>query len=152
MSVDAPRPAAPREPAVIARVLGVAVAASSVSVGVITRRVSGQCIATVASFASRLPRDERVADLVGVVDHAAGDATLVVIGPAGEDLRHAITAALTARGIPLHHAQDKRTTAAQSWPEIKPANAGETTALALAHFGAVRLGWGVPTPVTEEAS
>lgn len=135
---------------------GVAVVASSVSIAVITRRVSGQCIATIASFASRLPRGERVADLAGVVDHAAGDAPLVVIGPAGggpaDDLRRAVTAALTARGIPLHHAQDKRTTAVQSWPEIKPANVGETTALALAHYGAVRLGWGLPTPITEEAS
>lgn len=63
------------------RVAGVALAASSVSVAVITRRVDARRIAAAATFTSRAPGDERAADLAAVADRAVCAAVLAVVGP-----------------------------------------------------------------------
>lgn len=113
----------------------------------ITRRANGSCIATTATFTSRAPGDERVADLAGVIDHAVCAAEMAVIGPSagreGDRLRSAVLAVLRARGVPLTTATEHAIDVTALWPAVRTVNTGETSALALAHSGAVQLGWPV---------
>jgi hypothetical protein len=129
---------------------GIDVAPTRAAVAVITRRVSGDLIAVTASFTSRAPRgEERVADLVSVVDRATCEPALAAVGPSTahpvEDLRSAVLAALHARSVPVHviPAAEQVLDVAELWPAVNLANVGEVTALRLAHAGALRLGWPV---------
>ncbi|MGH3550501.1 MAG: hypothetical protein ACRDQU_20755, partial [Pseudonocardiaceae bacterium] len=128
------------------RVVGLDLGRGSVHVAVITRRVGGDLIAAVASFTSRVPGADRVADLTGCADRGVGDAVLVVLGlpDAGraDPLRCAVTVVLGARGVPVATvaAAELAVDVAELWPAVELATAGEATALGLAHAGGLRLG------------
>lgn len=129
-------------------VAGIQLTTSSVSVALITRRANGTVTATTATFSSRLPDDERAADLAAVTDRAVCVAELAVIGPStagqGDHLRSAVLAALRARGVQVSTIPaTELTNITELWPQLRITTAGEATALALAHAGAVQLRWPV---------
>lgn len=118
-------------------------------------------------------RAARIADLAaGVVRHAANAELVVIEGPShgsrgGSPLdRHGlwwrVAAELIGRGVPVAvcapatrakfaagsgRADKAAVSSAVSrlWPDLSVANADEADAVALAHAGAVRLGWDVVT-------
>ncbi|MGH3548284.1 MAG: hypothetical protein ACRDQU_09250, partial [Pseudonocardiaceae bacterium] len=128
------------------RVAGLDFGRSSVRIAVITRRVGGDLIAAVASFTSRVPGADRVADLTGCADRGVGDAVLAVVGLPGtgpaDAVRRAVTVVLGARGVPMATvaAAELAVDVAELWPAVELATAGEATALGLAHAGGLRLG------------
>lgn len=162
------------------RVAGIDTSLTSSGVAIITRRVSGDCIATTTTITSRGKRDDglperanRMTGLAGDIDRAAGPAVLVVIenpahgakGGSPMDRHHLwwlVVARLITRGVPVALCApatrakfatgtgraDKAAVSAavtRLWPGLELANSDEADALALAHAGAVRLGWEVPT-------
>lgn len=115
-------------------VAGIQLATSSLSVAVLSRRVDGCCIATTATFTSRVPGDERAADLAAVADRAVCAAELAMIGPStgspADHLRSLVLGALRARGVQVSTVPATELgNATDLWPELRTTTTGEATAL-----------------------
>lgn len=161
-------------------IAGIATSLVSSGIGIITRRVSGDCLASATTLTSRgqrgdgLPeRATRIAGLAEAIDHAAGAAALAVVevpahgckGGSPMDHHHLwwlVVARLIGRGVPVavctpatrarfatgNERADKAAMSgavARLWPAVEITTSDVADAVALAHAGAVRLGWPVST-------
>lgn len=161
-------------------IAGIDTSLTSSGIGIITRRVTGDCVASATTITSRGQRGDglaeratRIAGLAEAIDQAAGSVALAVIeapsygskGGSPVDRHHLwwlVVARLIARGVPVAvcapatrakfatgngkaHKAAVSAAVTRLWPTLELANSDEADAVALAHAGAVHLGWDVPT-------
>jgi len=160
------------------RIAGIATGLASSGIGIITRRVTGDCLVSVTALTSRGQRGDglaeratRIAGLAEAIDRAAGPVALAVIevpsrgGKGGFPMDHhhlwwLVVARLVGRGVPVavcaavtrarfatgNERADKAAMSgavARLWPGVEITHSDVADAVALAHAGAVRLGWPV---------